>query len=271
MSTLTVLGGTGKVGRRLADRLTAQGHTPRPVGRTSTPRFDWRDESTWAPAFRGADGVFIVGPGSASDWSPLLERLLTTAAEQNVRRAVLLSARGVEFHPDGAVARAEAALRRGPLRWTILRPSHFAQNFTEAMFVPDNDGAFYAPVADGRQPFIDADDIADVAAVALTGDDYDGRILELSGPRAIDFDEAARILTEVSGRSVRYVSEADDLHIARLREQGLPEGYIEWRMAMLRGIASGADAYVSTDIEAVLGRPATPFEEWARREVRRAA
>lgn len=266
MSTLLLLGGTGKTGRRLAERLEAQGHTARAVGRATTPRFDWRDESTWAPALRGVDGVFIVGPGSASDWSPLLERFLATAAEQHVRHAVLLSARGVEFLSDGAVARAEAALKRSPLAWTILRPSHFAQNFTEAMFVPDDTGAFYAPVADGREPFIDVDDIADVAAVALTSDEYDGRILELSGPRAIDFDEAARILTEVTARPVRYVSESDDAHIARLRGQGLPEGYIEWRMAMLRGIASGSDAYLSHDVEAVLGRPATTFEAWARRE-----
>ena len=270
MSTLLLLGGTGKVGRRLAERLEAQGHTARAVGRNSTPRFDWRDESTWAPALDGVDGVFIVGPGSASDWSTRLEHFLATAAEQRVRHAMLLSARGVEFLPDGAVARAEAALRRGPLAWTIVRPTHFAQNFTEAMFVPGDDGAFFAPVADGREPFIDVNDIADVAAVALTDEGYDGRILELSGPRAIDFDEAARILSEVSGRAISYVSESDVAHIARLRGQGLPEGYIEWRMAMLRGIASGADAYLSSDVEAVLGRSATSFEEWARREVRAA-
>ncbi|WP_431221545.1 hypothetical protein [Leifsonia xyli] len=71
----------------------------------------------------------------------------------------------------------------------------------------------------------------------------------------------------MSGRTTRYVSELDTVHIERLRSQGLPDGYIEWRMAMLRGIASGSDAYLSSDVEAVLGRPATSFEEWARREV----
>lgn len=264
MSQFLLLGGTGKVGRRLAERLHEQGHTVRAVGRSSTPRFDWHDESTWRSALDGVDGVFVVGPGSATDWSPLLERFLTVAVDRHVAHAVLLSARGVEFLPDGAVARAEAALRKGPLEWTILRPTHFAQNFTEAMFVPDADGAFFAPVADGREPFIDVDDIAEVAAAALTDSSLRGRVLELSGPRALDFDEAAGILTEVSNTTVRYMPESDDAHIERLRTQGLPEGYIEWRMAMLRGIASGADAYVSPDVETVLGRPATSFERWAR-------
>ncbi|WP_285114211.1 NAD(P)H-binding protein [Leifsonia sp. fls2-241-R2A-40a] len=266
MSTLLLLGGTGKVGRRLTDRLRANGHDVRAVGRTSTPPFDWRDETTWSAALTGVDGVFIVGPGSATDWSPLLDRFLTTAAEHGVGRAVLLSARGVEFLPDGAVAHAEAALRNGPLSWTILRPAHFAQNFTEAMFVPDG-GVIFAPVAGGREPFIDVQDIADVAAAALTEHGYGDRILELSGPRSLDFEEAAATLSNVSGTAVRYIPEPDEAHVERLQAQGLPAGYIEWRMAMLRGIASGADEYLSADVETVLGRPATPFEDWARREV----
>ena len=81
-------------------------------------------------------------------------------------RRVLLSARAVEFLPDGAVARAEQALRAGPLAWTILRPAHFAQNFTEAMFAP-SDGCILAPAGTGAEPFIDVQDIAEVAAAVL--------------------------------------------------------------------------------------------------------
>lgn len=265
MAHIVVLGGTGKVGRRLVDLLDKAGHEVRPVGRATSVRFDWHDESTWDEALARADAMFVVGPGSATDWSPALTRLLGRAERAGVGHAVLLSARGVEFLPDGAVARAERALIDGPLAWTILRPAHFAQNFTEAMFVPAG-GRIVAPVGGGVEPFVDTQDIAEVAAAVLTGNGHRGELLELSGPVAITFAEAATILGGVSGVAVRFESEGDDEHVARLRAAGTPEGYIRWRMAMLGGIRSGADAYLSDGVRRVLGRPATDFSTWARRE-----
>ena len=268
MSTFLILGGTGKVGARLARALEDAGHDARRASRRAAIRFDWRDESTWRPALDGADGVFIVGPGSATDWSPDLARFLAVAHEAGVRRAALLSARGVEFLPGGAVAAAERALREGPVPWTILRPSHFSQNFTEAMFVPV-DGRIVAPVGSGAEPFIDVDDIAAVAAEVLEGDGYEGRTIDLSGPEALTFDEAAALLSRASGTPVTFVDEDDDAHVERLRAAGTPAGYIEWRMAMLGGIRSGADAYLSDGVQQVLGRRPISFAEWAAREAGR--
>ncbi len=278
MATLLILGGTGKVGRRLTSALLEAGHDPRPASRHAAVRFDWADESTWPNALAGADdlagvdgsagvdGLFIVGPGSATDWSPRLSRLLAVAKTAGARHAVLLSARAVEFLPGGAVGRAEQALRDGPLPWTILRPAHFAQNFTEAMFAP-RDGVIAAPAGAGREPFIDAADIADVAAAVLGRDRYHGTILDLSGPAAVGFAEAAAILADAAGMPVRYEDESDDDHVQRLRAAGTPEGYIEWRMAMLGGIRRGDDAYLSDGVQQVLGREPASLAAWAQREV----
>lgn len=266
MGSYLILGGTGKVGRRLGRILEAAGHEVRLASRSGATRFEWGDDSTWAPALHGTTAVFIVGPGSASDWSGDLSRFLAIAHHEGVRRAVLLSARGVEFLATGAVASSERALRLGPVPWTILRPSHFSQNFTEAMFAPI-DGQIVAPVGDGAEPFIDVDDIAAVAATTLVSDDYIGETIELSGPRALTFDEAATVLQRISGTPITFVDEDDVAHIERLQAAGTPEGYIQWRMAMLGGIRSGSDAYVSSGTQRVLGRPATSFDEWAEREV----
>jgi uncharacterized protein YbjT (DUF2867 family) len=266
MAKFLVLGGTGKVGRRLTQALDSDGHVPLAASRHGAVRFDWNEPDGWADALAGMDGVFIVGPGSATDWSSQLSSLLGAAEAAGADRAVLLSARGVEFLPDGAVARAEQALRDGPLPWTILRPSHFAQNFTEAMFAPVN-GVIQAPVGDGREPFIDAADIADVAAAVLGRGGYEGATVELSGPEAVSFPEAAAILSAASGEPVRFIDETDDAHVARLRTAGTPEGYIRWRMAMLGGIRSGADAYLSDGVQRVLGRDPASLREWAQREV----
>jgi uncharacterized protein YbjT (DUF2867 family) len=257
MSNLLLLGGTGKVGRRLAAVLREQGQGVRIASRGASGDvvFDWNDSATWRDALEGADGVFVVGPGSATDWSPKLRDLEAVAAEAGVRKAVLLSARGVEFHPEGAVARAEEALRTGPLAWTILRPTHFAQNFTEAMFVPDADGEVRAPVGGASHPFVDVQDIAEVAAAALTSPGLDGKVIDISGPEAIPFAAAARA---VGGT---YVPESRDDHVAALRAAGTPEGYVTWRMAMLDGIARGDDAYISDGVRQTLGRSATPLRE----------
>ncbi|MGD0560315.1 MAG: NAD(P)H-binding protein [Streptosporangiaceae bacterium] len=265
MATFLILGGTGKVGRRTARLLEGDGHVVRPIGRSTPLRFDWSDPETWAPAVRGADGMFVVGPGSATDWSPLLTALLETASAAGVRHAVLLSARGVEFLPDGNVARAEEALRTGPLPWTILRPAHFAQNFTEAMFVPV-DGRITAPVGDGAEPFIDIEDLAEATAHILATGTATSEPLPLSGPAAITFDQAARILSEATGRHVEFRDQDDADYVADLRAAGTPEEYIRWRMAMLGGIRRGDDAYLSDGIERLLGRPATDFSTWAHRE-----
>jgi uncharacterized protein YbjT (DUF2867 family) len=255
MTNFLLLGGTGRVGRRLAAVLREQGHDVRVASRgdAGDVRFDWNDAATWPGALDGVTGVFVVGPGSATDWSPKLSAFLEAAAGAGVRHAVLLSARGVEFHPGGAVARAERALQHGPLAWTILRPSHFAQNFTEAMFVPDADGEVRAPVGAGRHPFVDVQDLAEVAAAALTTRDHDGKVIAISGPEAVAFADAAAV---VGGT---YVAQSRADHLAALRAVGTPAGYITWRMAMLDGIARGDDAYLSHGVRETLGRAATPL------------
>jgi len=249
--------------------LERDGHTVRAVSRSTRQRFDWRDSSTWGPALHDADGVFVVGPGSATDWSPLLADFLDAATAAGVRHAVLLSSRGVEFLPDGNVARAEQALRAGRLPWTILRPTHFAQNFTEAMFIPV-DGRILAPVGDGAEPFIDVEDIAEVAAHVLAKGVAVGETVELSGPAAITFEQAAGILSEATGHLLTFRDQTDDEHISALRAAGTPEEYVRWRMAMLGGIRRGADAYLSDGVTRILQRPATDFTAWAQREATQA-
>lgn len=265
-SPILLIGGTGKVGRRLESALRRRGHRVRIASRRAGDvEFDWAEPETYDRAVAGVEAMFIIGPGSATDWSPLLRDLLARAAEAGVHRAVLLSARGVEFHPGGAVDRAEHALREGPVPWVILRPSHFAQNFTEAMFVPV-DGMVRAPVGDGAEPFVDVEDVAEVAASLLTDPSFEHEVVEISGPEAVDFSSAVSHLGEAAGRRFAFVDEPPDQHVERLRAAGTPEGYIAWRMAMLGGIRSGDDAYLSDGVRRVLGRPAISFPEWATRE-----
>jgi uncharacterized protein YbjT (DUF2867 family) len=263
MDTHLIIGGTGKVGRRVADDLRDAGRPVRVASRKGGDvRFDWHEPATYAPALGGVEAVYLTGPGSSSDYSPLLSDFLAEAGRAGVQRVVLLSARAAIFQPEGIVARAERAVAESPVSWTILRPSWFAQNFTEGIFIPRDD-TVTAPVGDGLEPFIDVADIAAVAAVTLTGDQYAGQTIDLSGPEAMTFAEAVAVIAEHAGRNLRFVA-ADPGDFAReMSEAGMTDLYVAWRMAMFEGIRDRRDAFLSDGVERVLGRPATTFAAWA--------
>ena len=108
------------------------------------------------------------------------------AVRNGVRRLVLLSGRGEE----GALL-GEQAVRDSGADWTILRSAWFSQNFNEGFFLDQvSSGEVALPAGDVKEPFLDADDIADVAVAALTKDGHMGQLYELTGPRLMTFAEA---------------------------------------------------------------------------------
>ena len=277
MTTHLVLGGTGKTGARLTRHLVTAGATARPGSRTpSAPsagtqpvRFDWDDDSTWAAALDGAAGVYLVPPALRTDHPPLLARLAERALAAGVDRLVLLSARGVDAGPDNPLIAAERAVRAvAGDRLTVVRPTWFMQNFTEAFFADGvASGALVAPTGDGAEPFVDADDIAAVAAAALTGDGHGGRTYELSGPAALTFAEAADVLSARLGRPVRHVDLPVEQWVAGAAANGLPADYAGMLGGLFDVIRGGHDAHTSTGVQDALGRPPTSFAAWAEREV----
>jgi uncharacterized protein YbjT (DUF2867 family) len=108
---------------------------------------------------------------------------------------------------DERLMAAERTVRRSGADWTILRPDWFNQNFDEGFFRPAVlAGELALPLGDARQVFVDADDIAAVAAAVLTEEGHAGRSYELSGPDALTFAEAIEIISRAvtSARATRY-------------------------------------------------------------------
>ena len=203
MTTTLVLGGNGKTGSRVAARLREPDRTVRIGSRTGDPRFDWADDTTWAPALHGVDSVYISYypdvsfPGAADRVGAFAK----TAVAGGARRLVLLSGRG---EPDAEPS--EQAVRDSGVEWTILRSSWFAQNFSEHFLLqPVLEGVIALPAADIAEPFIDVTDVADVAVAALTRDGHAGKVYELTGPRLLTFADVAAELARATGRVVRYV------------------------------------------------------------------
>ncbi|HUS54301.1 MAG TPA: NmrA family transcriptional regulator [Thermohalobaculum sp.] len=188
-SPILVIGSTGKTGRRIVKQLAGRGHAVREGSRRSEPPFYWDDPETWPEALDGVEAAYIsYAPDLAFPGAPAkIEALTKRAVAAGVKRLVLLSGRN-----EAKAQQCEDIVRACGLDFTLVRASWFSQNFNEgALLEPVLGGVVALPAGDVREPFVDADDIADVAVAALTDDRHAGQLYELTGPRLMTFAEAA--------------------------------------------------------------------------------
>ncbi len=262
-STLTlVVGGTGKTGRRVAERLRARGLAVRIGSRAADPSFDWDRPDTWEAALRGVDAAYVnyapdlAVPGAA-DGVAAFTRL---AVDAGVRRLVLLSGR----NEDGA-QRAEQAVERSGAEWTIVRSSIFSQNFSEGFLVDSVlHGELAFPAGNVAEPFVDTDDIADVAVAALTDDRHVGQVYEVTGPRLLTFADAAAEIGAAAGRDLRYVPITSEEFAAALLHEGLPPDFVTDLTDLFREILDGRNASLTDGVQRALGREPRDFRDYAR-------
>jgi uncharacterized protein YbjT (DUF2867 family) len=257
-----ITGGTGKTGRRVADRLAARGLPVRIGSRSGAPPFDWDDRSTWPEALRGATAAYVAFypdlavPGAAATIAAFTEAALAAGT----RRLVLLSGRGEE-----EAQAAERIVRASDADWTIVRCSWFSQNFSESFFQePVRAGELALPVTEVAEPFVDAEDIADVAVAALTDDRHIGRLYELTGPRLLRFDEAVAEIAAATGRPVRFVPITDEQFVAGLTEAGLPADLVALLRFLFTEVLDGRNQHLADGVQQALGRPPRDFREFAR-------
>jgi uncharacterized protein YbjT (DUF2867 family) len=266
-STILVLGATGSTGRRVTGRLRAAGFGVRAASRSGEVRFDWTDRSTWEPALAGAERMYLMAPHEL----PVDPALVTLAVEAGVRHIVLLSSRGIEAMGDERLLGAERTVRGSGADWTIVRPDWFDQNFDEGFFHPAiMAGELAVPFGDVKQGFVDADDIAAVAAAALTSDGHAGRTYELTGPAPLSFGEAVAIIGRVSGRQVTYKG-ADEDYLAAQTSFGAPEERTRAEIAAFTVVREQGDAIPTGTVERVTGYPPKPFERYASEAAGRGA
>lgn len=260
--TILVTGGTGKVGRRVAERLGAAGYDVRIGSRNSTPPFDWDDRTTWEPALDGAHAAFLnYAPDLSVPGAPeTVGAFAQTAAAHGVRRLVLLTGRG-----GTGAAESEDLLKKSGAEWTVVRCNWFAQNFNETDWLHAiRAGELALPVGDVLEPFVDADDIADVAVAGLTEDKHSGQVYELTGPRLMTFADAVADIAKASGRDVRYLTLSMDAFEQGLRAQHVPEPVIGHLSHLFGEVLDGRNAHLGDGVERALGRPPRDFTEFAR-------
>jgi uncharacterized protein YbjT (DUF2867 family) len=261
-TTILVLGGTGKTGRRILERLAARGVPARPGSRSGEPPFDWEDRSTWEPALDGVGTVYIsyfpdlAVPGAADTVGAFAE----LAVARGVRRLVLLSGRGEE-----EAQRAERLVQAAGADWTIVRSTWFSQNFSESYMLDGVlAGELALPVGDMREPFVDADDIADVAVAALTEDGHVGEIYELTGSRLLTFADAVGEIADATGRDIRFVSISMEEFMSALARDDVPPDFVELLRYLFTEVLDGRNASLTDGVPRALGRQPRDFRDYAR-------
>jgi uncharacterized protein YbjT (DUF2867 family) len=262
-----ILGGTGKTGRRVAERLSARGLPVRVASRSAEGRFDWNDESTWEPVLEGVSAVYVTYyPDLAiAGAAEHVRRFSGRAVDGGVRKIVLLAGRG-----EPQVLPAEQAVRDSGAAYTILECAFFDQNFSEGVMAPQA-GELLFPGGDVAEPFVDADDIADVAVAALTDDAHAGKTYDLTGPRLLTFADVAREISAASGQAMRYVPVSFEQY-AELMAPHLPPEQVEFFIELFRELLDGHNAQLADGVERALGRKPRDFrddalaaaEAWAR-------
>lgn len=260
---ILVIGSNGKTGRRVLQRLIDRGVPARGATFSGNPTFNWNDAATWENALNNITSAYIsyypdlAIPGAVKS----IEQFTQLAVKKGVQKLVLLSGRG-----EAEAQQCEKVVMNSGVDWTIVRASWFCQNFNEGNFLePIQAGHVALPAGNIGEPFIDADDIADVAVAALTEDGHSNKLYEVTGPRLLTFKDAIEEIAKATGRTINYEQVPIKDYSATLAEYGLPKDVIWLVTYLFTEVLDGRNQFVADGVQQALGRKATDFSEYAKK------
>jgi len=263
--TIAIVGATGKTGVRVNRQLQALGYSTRGLSRQSGIVFDWSDRTTWASALENIHSAYVTYypdlavPQAEDDIRDFTE----LAKAQGIKHLVLLSGRG----EDGA-QRAEEVVKQSGLEWNIVRASWFMQNFSESFMLEGlQAGELILPEPKANEPFIDVDDIAEVAVAALTRTKLRNQLLEITGPELLTFSDCVQAIATATQRDIRFSTAPVAAYLAAAKADGLPED-IAWLInELFVNVLDGRNQWTTQTVEQVLGRPARTFQQYVESTV----
>ncbi|WP_103072561.1 NmrA family NAD(P)-binding protein [Aquimarina sediminis] len=262
---ILVLGGKGKTGRRVAEKLIELNKEIRIGSRNETPAFDWENPETWSDALDDIHSIYITFQPDLAipSAAETIKKFTTLAVDMGVKKMVLLSGRG-----EKEAEVSEQIVMNAGVDWTIVRASWFNQNFSESFFLdPILAGHIALPRGETPEPFIDVNDIADVVVESLLHDKHNGQIYELTGPRLLTFKQIIAEISKVTGREITFEALTIDDYTKMLREHQVPEDYIWLINYLFTEVLDGRNSNLTNDVEKVLGRKATDFTQYLKETV----
>ncbi len=278
-TTILVTGATGNIGSKvlkaLAEAKDVQVRAGVRAGDKSsafraaniTPvAFDFDKPDTVAVALRGVERAFLLQP-QAPNQVEIMSRFVDVAKRAGVRHIVKVSSWNCDQEPGIAFWRdlraVEKHIEASGVAWTFLRPNNFMENFIN-FYVPDGQGNIYLPWGQGACSFIATEDIAAVAARALTQTGHAGKAYTLTGPEALTIGQAAQILSEVTGRAIKYVDVPEAAARQAMLDYKMPAAFVDGLMELHAIDKAGSAAIVTPTVRDLLGRSPKTFKEFAR-------
>lgn len=262
-SNILVIGGTGKTGRKVVQRLNVLHQNVRVGSRNADPSFDWENPDTWSAAMEGIEKMYVTFqpdlavPGALD----IIEALTKQAKQSGIKKIVLLSGKG-----EKEAELCEQVVIHSGIDYTIVRASWFNQNFSESFFLdPILAGHVALPQAEAKVPYVDTDDIADVAVEVLMNEKHNDQIYELTGPNLLTFTEVINEISQATGRTIGFTPISLISYTKMLEEFQVPGDYI-WLINYLftEVLAAKENEVVTNDIEKVLGRQPKNFSDYVK-------
>ncbi|MEM9340918.1 MAG: NmrA family NAD(P)-binding protein [Bacteroidota bacterium] len=260
-NNILVIGGTGKTGRKVAERLTKAGQLVRIGSRTANPAFDWHDPTTWPAAMEGINKVYITFqpdlavPGAKE----IIQNFAELAAQKGVEKLVILSGRG-----EAEAQACEKIIMNAGTNWSVVRADWFNQNFSESFFLePIQAGHMALPRGEAKIPFVDTDDIADVAVEALLKDQYNGQVLEVTGPGLLTFSDVVSEIANATGRKITFQDISLEEYVTFMEKNHVPEAFIWLVNYLFTEVLDGRNFSTTDTIARVLGRKPKAFSTYA--------
>ncbi|WP_395668131.1 SDR family oxidoreductase [Rhodoferax sp.] len=270
MPRIFVLGASGTVGSELSRLLAAQGETVvKATSRAPTApdqvQLDLLNHGGLSTAFNGVDRAFFLAPPGHTNQDVLLAPLVDEAKARGLKKVVLMSAMGANADDNAPLRKAERRLEASGLAYNIIRPNWFMQNFNTFWLQGIRSaGQIFLPVGAAKGSFIDARDIAAVAARLLTSDTFANRDFDLTGPLALDHNEVAAILTQASGKPIGFTDIPPEAMLTALKEAGLPQDYAEFLLVILGYFKAGYAERTTDHVREITGQAPRTLAQYAK-------
>jgi uncharacterized protein YbjT (DUF2867 family) len=274
---IAVLGATGELGGRVAGRLTERGAPIRMVVRDAAraPQLEgaevavasgYHDTEQMTEALRGAETVFMVSGRESQnrldEHKSAVDAIVAAGAERVVYTSFANASPDTAFTLGRQHHATEEYIRAKGIAYTFLRDNLYL-DFVP--FMTSAEGVIAGPAGEGAAAFVSRDDVADSAVEVLTGRGHENQAYVMTGGSALTLAEAARILTDVSGREVVYKDETIDEAYASRAQFGAPDWEVQGWVTSYVSVARGELDHVSGDVERLTGHAPMELPELLER------
>lgn len=269
---ILVIGASGTVGSGVVEQLKAAGHqvrvaTSKPVaaGNSSQVHVNLATGVGIKEAFTGVDKAFLISPPGHADQYAMLSPMIQEAKRQGLKKVVLMTAMGANAVETTPFRRAEIELEKSGLKYNIIRPNWFFQNFNTFWVQGIKEqGKIMVPGGTAKTSFIDARDISAVVTQLLISSEFDNQAFDLSGKESVTHDEVAKALSQSTGKTITYQDLDPEVMKKTLLSFGLKEDYVNFMLMIFGFLREGYNAGLTPAVKTILGRDPISLQQYAQ-------